>query len=246
MTPGTRHQILIIEDEMIIAADLSLQLTKLGYEVTGIQTRAEDALKTLEQTRPDIILMDIVLSGEMNGIDAAQIVFDKYKIPVIFLTSNFDDATFEKAKATKPYAFISKPFRKDDLRRAIEITLERISDELIVQAKDEVGMLDDRLFVRDKDSLVKVKLSEIQFLEAERSYCKISTADRQYLVSTPMGSIEKILPPALFARVHRSFIVNLEQIESISDHSEYLTIQQHTIPISRRLKEEVTKRFRMI
>ena len=122
-------KILIVEDEMIIAADLSIQLSKLGYEVIGIHTRAEDTLKSLRDSRPDVILMDIILSGEMNGITAAQEILKHHQIPVIFLTSNVDDATFQQAKTAKPYAYISKPFRKDDLSRAIEITLERIDTE---------------------------------------------------------------------------------------------------------------------
>lgn len=248
MTKEKKSKILIVEDEMIIAADLSIQLTKLGYEVIGIQTRAEDSLKTLEENKPDVILMDIILSGEMNGITAAQEILKRHQIPVIFLTSNVDDATFQQAKTAKPYAFISKPFRKDDLARAIEITLERIDTERSATGDQsaEVSTMEDRLFIRYKDQLVKVVIQDILFLEADRNYCKLISKDQEYMLSIPLGKIEGQLHPDLFLRVHRSFIVNLNQIETIHEHYEFLTIRDHTIPISRRLRDEVVKRLKMI
>jgi DNA-binding LytR/AlgR family response regulator len=248
MTKEKTSKILIVEDEMIIAADLSIQLTKLGYDVIGIQTRAEDTLRTLEENKPDIILMDIILSGEMNGITAAQEILKRHQIPVIFLTSNVDNATFQQAKTAKPYAFISKPFRKDDLSRAIEITLERISAEHHSEEDQstEVSTMEDRLFIKYKDQLVKVVIQDILFLEADRNYCKLISKDQEYMLSIPLGKIEDQLSPDLFLRIHRSFIVNLDQIDTIHEHYEFLTIRDHTIPISRRLRDEVAKRLKMI
>ena len=151
MMEDTTAKILMVEDDMIIAADISMQLTKLGYEVTGINTRGEDALRTVENNRPDIILMDIVLSGKMNGIETAQIILEKFQIPVIFLTSNSDDATFQQAIKAKPYAFIAKPFQKSDLERTLKLTLQRIAVERESapendDSEDHVSSMDDRLF----------------------------------------------------------------------------------------------------
>ena len=128
MTADKPVKILMVEDDMIIAADISMQLTKLGYEVIGINTRGEDALNTIEHNRPDLILMDIVLSGKVNGIEAARIILEKFQVPVIFLTSNSDDATFQRAITARPYAFISKPFQKSDLERTIKLALQRIGE----------------------------------------------------------------------------------------------------------------------
>src|SRR5690606_21909475 len=122
-------KILIIEDEMVIAANISLQLSELGYEVTGILPRGEEALSHIKIDKPDIILLDISLKGEMDGIETAHEIQKHYKIPIIYLTANSDEAHFNRAKETHPYAFISKPFKKLDLQRAIELTVDRISFE---------------------------------------------------------------------------------------------------------------------
>lgn len=251
MTADKPAKIMMVEDDMIIAADISMQLTKLGYEVTGINTQGEDALKMLEGNRPDIILMDIVLSGKMNGIETAQVILEKFQIPVIFLTSNSDDATFQKAIKAKPYAFISKPFQKADLERTIKLALQRIAVEQEsatenAVSEDHVSAIDDRLFIRHNNQLVKVLLTDILYAEADRSYCKLHTEKQTYLLSVPLRNIESQLPSSLFIRVHRSFVVNLIKVDAISEYHEFLTIQSHQVPIARRSKEEVIKHLKMI
>jgi len=118
-------KILIVEDEMIIGANISLQLSKLGYEVTGIVSRGEEAISHVRQSRPDIVLMDIQLKGNLDGIDTVSKMHQENNIPVIYLTANADEENFERAKSTNPYAFISKPFKKLDLQHAIELTMGR-------------------------------------------------------------------------------------------------------------------------
>lgn len=243
-------KILMVEDDMIIAADISMQLTKSGYEVIGICTTGEDALKTIENNRPDLILMDIVLTGKMNGIEAAKAILENFQIPLIFLTSNSDDATFQEAITTKPYAFISKPFQKSDLERTIKLTLKRIAVEQestpVNEVTDHVSAMNDRLFIRSKGQMVKVLLSEILYVEADRNYCKVNTEKQSYLLSVPLRNIETQLPSDKFIRVHRSFVVNLQRIDAISEYHEFLTIQSCQIPVARRTKEEVIKRLKMI
>lgn len=250
MALGSPAKILMVEDDMIIAADISMQLTKLGYEIVGINTRGEDALQTIENNRPDLVLMDIVLSGKLNGIETAQRILEKFQVPLIFLTSNSDDATFQQAIKTKPYAFISKPFQKADLERTLKLTLQRIAveqeSEPIKDSNDHVSTMDDRLFIRHKNQLIKVLFADILFAEADRNYCKIYTEKDTYLLSVPLRNIETQLPSEKFARTHRSFVVNLYKIDAISENYEYLTITAHQVPISRRNKEEVVKRLKMI
>ena len=104
------YKILIVEDEMIIAANISVQLTTLGYKISGIIPGGEEVLLHVKSNVPDIILLDINLKGEHDGIDIATLIQKQYKIPIIYLTANSDEAHFNRAKATNPYAILSKPF----------------------------------------------------------------------------------------------------------------------------------------
>ena len=114
-----KKQVLIVEDEFIVANDLSKILTDAGFEVTGIANSFEQALKLIEKKRPHICLLDIRLKGEKTGIDLAKHL-QGLGIPFIFLSANSDRAILEEAKATKPYGFIVKPFRNKDVIIALE------------------------------------------------------------------------------------------------------------------------------
>lgn len=248
------NKILIVEDEMIIAADISMMLNKLGYEVTGIMSRGEDALKNIESTHPDIVLMDVGLKGELDGVQTSAQIYEQFNIPVIFLTSNADEATFQRAKSTRPYAFISKPFQQAALKRAIELTLERISEEVVTEKENiqvseidqEPFILSDRIFVRHKDRMVKVFIQDILFAEADRNYCMVHTVDREYLLTVPLRVLEDNLPKEQFMRVHRSYLVNLGKIDALTDNQEFLALGRKNVPVSRRFKEEVLKRLKLI
>lgn len=232
-------QILIVEDEMIIAANISLQLSNLGYQITGIIPRGEEVIPHIEQNLPDIILMDINLKGDLDGIEIAYLIQKNHNIPIIYLTANADDYTFNRAKQTNPYAFISKPFKKIDLQHAIELTINRIEEEQLSE-KDTCEIpfvLSDCIFIRNNDKMIKIRISNLLYIEAERNYCKLYCKDKEHLlVSTLKDLIEK-LPSNLFLRIHRSFIVNISHIDEIA--TSHVVIGKKAIPITAELKKEL-------
>ena len=120
-----QERILVVEDEKIIALDLKRRLEKFGYLVVGLASRADEAVELAGNERPDLVLMDIRLKGDMDGIEAAKEINERFNIPVIYLTAHSDDETLKRAKQTDPYGYILKPFEEDDLRTTIELALHR-------------------------------------------------------------------------------------------------------------------------
>ena len=116
-------RILIAEDERIVAADISDSLKMLGYEVVASVASGEKALAMIGETKPDIVLMDIILKGRLSGITAASRIRETFGIPVVYLTAHADENTLEKAKRTEPYGYIVKPFVERELRSTIEMAL---------------------------------------------------------------------------------------------------------------------------
>lgn len=125
--PSTR--ILIVEDEILIANEIQDHLRELGYSVVGIAADAETALQRITETQPNLVLMDIAIQGEQDGIAVAAQIHDRFPIPVIYLTAYADDKTLERAKLTRPFGYILKPFNQRDLRATIEIALSRHQTE---------------------------------------------------------------------------------------------------------------------
>jgi len=121
----TKIKVLIVEDDAVIASIEKWRLLKLGYELCGSAENGADALSSVEKMKPDIVLMDIALKGEIDGIETAGRIKKEYNIPVIFVSSNTDDATLSRVKAVRPDGFIIKPFDDDDLRIAIELGIKK-------------------------------------------------------------------------------------------------------------------------
>ena len=120
----SQNNILIVEDEFIIAADIALSLQRLNYSIAGTAATGQDAITLAIEKRPNLIIMDIRLKGDMTGIEAAEIIKSSLDVPIIFLTANSDDATFEKAKSISPESFIIKPVDIKELNAAIQIALQ--------------------------------------------------------------------------------------------------------------------------
>lgn len=242
-------KILIVEDEMIIAAKISMHLTELGYEISGIVPDGEEAMSHCQQSVPDILLLDIRLRGKMSGIDTALAIQRDIDVPIIYLTASADQKTFDLAKATRPFAFITKPYKKLDLQRAIELVVNRLGDSKInydekSEAKDSSYVLNDRIFVKHKEKMVKLFLADIFYIEADRSYCHIFTNNTQYTLSVPLKKLENKLQSGQFFRIHRSYIANLERIDEMTEN--HVIISRKSIPIGKSYKESFLKRIRMV
>lgn len=122
-------RILVVEDEAIVAMVIKRRLQDLGYIVSGVASTGKDAIIKVEGTFPDLVLMDIRLKGDMDGIEATKTIKDKFSLPVVYLTAHSDDVTFKKAKETDPDGYILKPFTEKDLSTTIEIALHKFHKE---------------------------------------------------------------------------------------------------------------------
>ena len=118
-------RILIVEDEHIVAMGIKKMVKSLGYTVTGVASSGEDAISKAERTFPDVVLMDIMLKGNMDGVEAAGEIRERFDVPVVYLTAYSDNKILERAKKTEPFGYIVKPFDEKDLHSSIEIALHR-------------------------------------------------------------------------------------------------------------------------
>jgi DNA-binding LytR/AlgR family response regulator len=243
--------ILIVEDEPIIAADLEDRLLELGYRVLASVDRGEDALRQVAEGMPDLILMDVQLAGQLDGVQTALKIREIASIPLIFLTSNSDEGTYRRARAARPSAFLSKPFRGRDLAHAIDLALDSAAPPAspapapappeLPEGEDAL-LVQDRLFIRVKDRLQRILLSDILWVQADDYYCRIHTAEREYLVTRTLKKLGALLlADAPFMRCHRSYIVNLRKVTEIGEI--FLFIGSARLPISRSRKAELLARI---
>lgn len=245
---GEKVKILIVEDDMIIGAKISMQLVKLGYEVTGVIPRGEEAIDYAINNKPDIILLDINLKGTLDGVETALKIQETDDIPIIYVTANTDEATFNRAKETRPYAFIGKPIKNVDLQRAIELTISRLADQHHVSDETEEletsetpFVLSDRIFVKNGGKMVKLFIADILYIEADRNYSHLFTQKQKHTLAISLKALEEKLPAQFFIRTHRSFIANISHIDEVSEN--HILIGGKHLSLSTSYREDLLRRI---
>jgi PAS domain S-box-containing protein/putative nucleotidyltransferase with HDIG domain len=133
----SKIKILVVEDESLVARDIQNMLRSLGYEVADVVSSGERAIEAASATSPDLVLMDIVLKGELDGISAAEKLWEEFSIPVIYLTAYADDTTFQRAKLTKPFGYLLKPFEERELQTTIEMALYKSKMETRLREREQ-------------------------------------------------------------------------------------------------------------
>ncbi len=231
-----QKKILIVEDEPIIASDIEMTLEDLGYNVVGVEDNAAEAFAAIGKLHPDLVLLDINLEGDVDGVMLAQDINANFQIPFVYLTSNADNLTINRVTRTKPAGFILKPFNEKDLKSNIEIALFSGKE----MDKKQTDFLQE-FFVKDGSSLVKLKVDNILFIKADDNYSRIYTVDKSYILSSTLKTIEEKLPSKKFMRIHRSYVVNLDFIDKIKENTLY--VGKHSLSIGRSYQEQLFQRI---
>jgi DNA-binding NarL/FixJ family response regulator len=184
MTKKSAGKIMVVEDEVVIALRLQQRLTSMGFDITGIAYSGEEAVETARGLRPDLILMDIMIPGKLDGIAAAKIIKAELDIPVVFLTAFSEDNIIERAKEAEPYGYILKPFQDREIKAAIEIALykkemegklRKACYELETRVKERTIELTDTLNAMERSEMElvdhKAKLEKVnkELLETNRA-----------------------------------------------------------------------------
>jgi len=250
--------IMIVEDQFIVAEDIRRNLVGFGYEVTNVVKTGEEAIKLVRQEPPDLVLLDIALGDGIDGIGTARAIREVANIPIIYVTAYSDPKTFDRAKRTEPHAYIVKPFDFSNLHAAIELALFNFSrntfgqpGDLTESARDPVGnpkpehfIFSDTIFIKVGKAFQKVIFKDIHFVKAQGSYSLLRSVSREFTLSVNLRTVQERLDAPEFFRVHRSYIVNLHNIDRIEEGG--VRIGDALIPTSRRIHNELLSKFQSI
>lgn len=245
--------ILVTEDEGIVRKDIERSLKKLGYNVIGSTDTGEKAIQLAAELKPDLALMDIMLKGEMTGIEAAAEIKKNNDIPVIFLTAYADESTLAKAKITEPHGYILKPFKEIDIHTSIEMAMHKHGKEKELKIEAELlrsltlTKKDARyIFLKHNSSLVKINPDDLLYVEALKDYVIINTRDEKYTIHSTMKDLEAKLSAEQFMRVHRSYIVNLDTIISIKNADLTLEGGDKEIPVGGSYRDTLGSKINLL
>jgi DNA-binding LytR/AlgR family response regulator len=247
--------ILIVEDEALIAGEITRSLVRLGHTPLESVDNSDEAIETLLQQPVELVLMDINIAGDMDGIAAALLIRRQFAVPVMFLTARTDSATINRAKVAQPYGYVVKPFTDESLRAQLEFALHNAyhtppprlakPDELPAGQPAALPALDysRALFVRKGAGYVKVAVDDILYFDSLQNYVRLHTAKEVFVFDSTLKELEQTLP-SFFLKTHRCYIANLNHVSAYEDSS--VLIGKEYIPVSRSCKEELKTRIHLV
>lgn len=255
-------KILIVEDQQLIARDIEGLLIDWGYSVVGIAASGAEAVSLFKQHQPDLALVDVNIDGSMDGIDTVFQFNAIRQIPIVYLTAQADIQTVNRAKESKPSAYLLKPFDERSLQISLEMAFnafsntqappqyqaENTKENTKNQAANEVKLgadvilqIDDALFIKQNYRFVKLNKSEIMYLEADKNHTYIQTKQHRHVVRINLTTVMERLQHDKLVRIHRSFAVNMQHIEEFNESE--ISIMGKLLPFSNSYRDDFFKHF---
>ncbi|WP_298779891.1 LytTR family DNA-binding domain-containing protein [uncultured Polaribacter sp.] len=233
-------KVFIVEDMAISRASLESILISNNYEISGSVAKAEIAWEELLENKTDLVLIDINLAGQKNGIWLGQKIRQHLKLPIIYLTAYGDQKTLKEVLETKPNGYLMKPYQEPTLLTTINIA---ITNFLAQKEEEKQPHLEDEiksfLFIKDKFMRIKLELKDILFIKSEGNYLEISLENKTHVVRSKLSEFKKLLPTTVFLQTHQRYVINITKIKVIG--KDFLTINNTDIPISSKYKKSIEK-----
>ncbi|MCF0054990.1 response regulator [Dyadobacter sp. CY356] len=250
-------QILIVEDEAVLAMYVSDLLEAQGYTIVDVANNGREALSLFKDNRVDLLLCDINLKGDWDGIETARQINAFKPVPVIYLTAFADKQTIERAKETFPAAYLTKPVRPENLNIAVDLALHNFAQGKLsarneeqkkpepadreTAGKESILLINDQVFIKHNYQFVRINLDDILILEADNTYTNILVKGQKYALRLTLGNTRQRLGFDALVRVHRSFVVNINKITGFNDRE--IFVDSLTIPLGAQYKDEFMKQF---
>ena len=227
--------ILLVEDDPALALEIEMIISVLGYRYMGNTRSSVQALKAMDKEKPDLIIMDIAIEGDIDGITLAESI-NSFDIPIIFITGIEDPSFFERAKKIPHSAYIVKPFHSLTLRSAIEKALPN-SENSENDFDNNKGLL-----LKSGNRFYKILLDEILLIKVEGNYCYFFTKEKKFVLKLSMKKVlKKINYHKLFLKIHRNYVIHKKAITNFNSKDSTISVNGNNIPVGRNYREKVMK-----
>lgn len=243
--------VMLIDDQEIQQQKVEFYCGKLDYDYYGIQNNFGNVFTSIAEIQPDIILQDINLNYDLDGIELAKKIKSQYNIPIIFTTSHKSPEMIKKASVANPSGYLAKPYEMHNLSAAIELAIinlkKQITSKAITEETKEKKISQKAFFIKGYDKIEKVLLKNILWVEsAEEKYINIVTGDKKLRMRSSLTKILTQLPEDQFVRVNRNQAININQLEAIDEFEELVIVAGHELLIGKTFKSRIINLINII
>jgi two-component system, LytTR family, response regulator len=238
--------ILIVEDNAAESEALADTLRANGYHIAGIATTHAEALSLFYREKTDVAIIDIFLGGNPEGISFAEAIssIPGSAKPFVFLTHSVSREIFDRARLTHPFSYLIKPFNELEIGYAVEMAVEKFYAQpgTFYNSNRDTVVGNEMLFIKKKDALKKVLLSDIVYIGVEERYCNIITETEKFVILISLTRILELLDARVFIRTHRNYLVNSSKIIQIVMADNLVMLKgNHQVPLSGKYREFINR-----
>ena len=239
MRESNEISIVIIEDDFSFSLELKILIEELGYTVNATTDNSEEAIRLIQSLQPDIVLMDVGIKGTMSGIEVAA-MFKEEGVAFLFITSYEEKEQYAQANQTNAIGYLVKPIQPFTLRSSIQLAIQNLARPTAPHTQNlTIDPFKNTLFFRKGNVFKKTTIPSICYIEADGNYRLIVTETNKVISAVALHEYEELLEEFGFMRIHRKYLVNLKKIQIINTNENYLTINNHKLPISRNNKSKL-------
>lgn len=244
-------KVLVVEDDPLHLARINYAMDQMDYKIVAVADNGEHAMRMFKAVKPDLVLMDINIKGDKEGIEIAEQINQIEETPVIFTTSFKDSETIKRAVATNPSAYLIKPIEQPQLLAAMEMALFKQKDtfeaSMAPKEHDKGVLLKKSLFIKTTSKIEKIDFDDIIWIESsEEKYLDVVISDSRLKIRSSIKQLIGKLDPDTFVQINQSQIINIHKLESISDINNTLTIRDRTFSLGKAYKKELLERIQLI
>jgi len=225
-------KIYIVEDIAISRMSLETMLLENNYEVVGSAAKAEVAWEEIQESLPNLILLDINLAGDKNGIWLAQQVRKHLNIAIVYLTAYGDQQTLKEVLETKPNGYLMKPYQEPTLLTTISIALTNF-----LESQNKAIHLESNIFIKDGHIKIKINTNDIYYVKSDGNYIEIILEQKTYVVRNKLVEFKKELPHNLFFQSHQRYLININKITVLK--KDIVIVKGIEIPLSLKYKKAI-------
>lgn len=242
--------VLIIEDTEAEAKLLSEFLIANNYNIIAVANNFSSALKIFLKSKVDVVIVDIFINGVPDGIVFAETItmIPNALKPFVFLSSSRDRKIFERAKLTRPFSYLMKPFNELEILYAIEIAVEKFYNQVNVFSNEELNTVvgEEYFFIKKSNSLKKVLISSVLYVEVDGRYCNIVTKTETFLILMALFKLSELLDPKVFYKISRNTIVNSQKIIEIVLNDNLIILEGNRKVVLNDKYKEFTKKLTIL
>ncbi|MFK7936695.1 MAG: LytR/AlgR family response regulator transcription factor [Saprospiraceae bacterium] len=229
---------LIVDNDFQAAKHLKKSLLLLGYQTIEIVDNSAEALEIIFAESPNLVILDVEIKGKLNSIQLGKRL-QSYDIPILFTTSATHPKYYQFSQQAHPTTLLAKPYNTATLASAIKSTLNHPNSDAPISSSDN----NDSIFIKHNNSLKRVPLTQINFIQSEGNYSLVYTKERKYAIKISLRRIQNELPKNVFIQIHQRYVVPIDKISNIELSSAKVVVGENTFPLGRTYKADLLEHF---